>query len=448
MPNATDTNLVNVVRQAACPLTGRTSDYDSLMALIGDARLVLIGEATHGTHEFYQQRAEITKRLIQDKGFTAVAVEADFPDAYRVNRYVRGVNLDPTPEVALRGFQQFPTWMWRNVDIVAFVGWLRQHNDALTPSQSKVGFYGLDLYSLYRSIAAVLDYLDRVDPEAAKRARDRYACLDHFAEDAKDYGYAVIFGFSESCQEEAVNQLTELQQQSGEYTQQEGQVAADEFFYAEQNAHLVKDAEAYYRSMFEGQVSSWNVRDRHMADSLDNLVEYLDRQGNESKVVVWAHNSHLGDARATDMSKAGEWNLGQLVREKYGQDAVLIGFSTHTGTVTAAAHWNEPPQLKRVRSSLPGSYEALFHETSLSQFWINLQAENLAVAGLRERRLERAIGVIYHPETERESHYFYASLPQQFDVMIHIDDTRGVEPIDHTVESMIDEVPETFPSAL
>ncbi|MBD2080390.1 erythromycin esterase family protein [Leptolyngbya sp. FACHB-17] len=447
MPNATDTNLVDAVSQAACPLTGTTSDYDSLMDLIGDARLVLIGEATHGTHEFYQQRAEITKRLIQDKGFTAVAVEADFPDAYRVNRYVRGVNLDPTPEAALRGLQQFPTWMWRNVDVVAFVGWLRQHNDALTLSQSKVGFYGLDLYSLYRSIAAVLDYLDRVDPEAAKRARDRYACLDHFAEDAKDYGYAVTFGFGESCQEKVVNQLTELQQQLG-YTQQEGQVAADEFFYAEQNARLVKDAEAYYRSMFEGQVSSWNVRDRHMADSLDNLVEYLDRQGNESKVVVWAHNSHLGDARATDMSKAGEWNLGQLVREKYGQDAVLIGFSTYTGTVTAAAHWNELPQLKRVCPSLPGSYEALFHETGLPQFWINLQAENLAVAGLRERRLERAIGVIYRPETERESHYFYASLPQQFDVMIHIDDTRGVEPIDRTVESMTDEVPETFPSAL
>lgn len=448
MPKATTPSLVESIGQVAHRLTSQAEDYDSLLDWVGNARLVLIGEASHGTHEFYQHRAEITKRLIQDKGFRAVAVEADFPDAYRVNDYVRGMNLDLTPEEALRGFQQFPTWMWRNTDVISFVGWLRQYNDTCLQPSSKVGFYGLDLYSLYRSIAAVIDYLDRIDPEAAGRARDRYACLEHFDQDIKNYGYAATFGLSESCQEKVVNQLQELQQQAAEYTRHNGQVAADEFFYAEQNAHLVKDAEAYYRSMFQGKVSSWNVRDRHMAESLDNLVEHLDRQGNPAKVVVWAHNSHLGDARATQMSKAGEWNLGQLVREKYGQDAVVIGFSTYTGTVTATTNWNELPQLKQVRPALPDSYEALFHKTGLPQFWLNLRAEDSAVTGLREQRLERAIGVIYLPETERSSHYFYASLPEQFDAIIHIDDTSGVEPIDRTIEPVTDEVPETFPSTL
>lgn len=448
MPEVIPTSLVESIGQAAHRLTGKAEDYNPLMDLVGDARFVLIGEASHGTHEFYQQRAEITKQLIQHKGFSAIAIEADFPDAYRVNSYVRGINSDLSPEVALREFQQFPTWMWRNVDVVAFVGWLRQYNDALPPNQSKVGFYGLDLYSLYRSIAAVLDYLDRIDPEAAKQARDRYSCLEHFDEDAQIYGYAVTSGLSDSCQNEAVNQLKELQRRASDYTQRDSQIAEDEFFYAEQNARLVKDAEAYYRAMFQERVSSWNVRDRHMADSLEDLVNYLDRQGNQTKVVVWAHNSHLGDARATDMGKDEQWNLGQLVREKYGQEAILIGFSTYTGTVTATSNWNEPPQMKLVRPGLPDSYEALFHATGLSQFWLNLQAENSAVAGLREQRLERAIGVIYRPETERSSHYFYASLPQQFDAIIHIDDTRAVEPLDHTVKPTTDEVPETFPSAL
>ncbi|MBW4443729.1 MAG: erythromycin esterase family protein [Plectolyngbya sp. WJT66-NPBG17] len=448
MPEATTTPLIESICSAAHQLTGKAENYNSLMDLIGDARFVLIGEASHGTHEFYQQRAEITKQLIQNKGFSAIAIEADFPDADRVNRYVRGISSDPTPEAALQEFQQFPTWMWRNVDVVTFVAWLRQYNDALPPNRTKVGFHGLDLYSLYRSIAAVLDYLDRVDPEAAKHARDRYACLEHFEEDAQSYGYAATSGLSESCQAEAVDQLKELQQRAAEYTQQDGQVAEDEFFYAQQNARLVKDAEAYYRSMFQERVSSWNLRDRHMADSLDELVNYLDRQGQQTKIVVWAHNSHLGDARATDLGKSGQWNLGQLVREKYGQEAILIGFSTYTGTVTATSNWNEPPQMKRVRPGLPDSYEALFHATGLPQFWLNLQADNLAITGLRERRLERAIGVIYRPETERSSHYFYASLPQQFDAIIHIDDTRAVEPLDRTVEPIIDEVPETFPSAL
>jgi erythromycin esterase-like protein len=455
MPNATDTNIAQAVRQVAHPLTGAASDYDPLMDLIDDARLVLIGEATHGTHEFYEQRAEITKRLIQEKGFKAVAVEADFPDAYRVNRFVRGTDEDLTAEEALRNFQRFPTWMWRNTDVVNFVSWLRQYNDALATDR-KVGFYGLDLYSMYASIGEVLKYLEQVDPEAAKRARDRYACFEFFEEDSQSYGYAASFDIEESCRDETVNQLLELQQQTAKYLQHDGRVAADEFFYAEQNARLVKNAEEYYRSMFQGRVSSWNVRDRHMAETLEQLMTHMDRQGTPTKLVVWEHNSHLGDARATDMGKGDEWNVGQLVRDRYGKEAVLVGFTTYTGTVTAASNWDEPPQLKQVCPARPDSYEALFHSTGLPRFLLNLRDRNEAVDGLRQNRLERAIGVIYRPRTERFSHYFFACLPDQFDAVIHIDDTKAVESLDRpegesrnrTSHPESSEAPETFPSTL
>jgi erythromycin esterase-like protein len=376
-------------------------------------------------------------------------VEADWPDAYRVNRFVRGIDHDPTAEEALRGgFQRFPTWMWRNLDVLSFVTWLRQFNDALPSSSHKVGFYGLDLYSMYASIREVITYLDRVDPEAARRARHRYSCFEHFGTDSQLYGYAASSGLTQSCEDEVINQLVELQQQQGEYAQRDGLVAEDEFFYAAQNARLVRDAEEYYRSMFRARIGSWNLRDRHMAETIDQLVDYFDRQGHHAKVVIWEHNSHLGDARATDMGRGGEWNVGQLVRERYGQDAVLVGFTTYTGTVTATSNWDQPAQLKYVRPALPGSYEALFHETGIPQFLLNLREDNLAVRGLQEPRLERAIGVIYRPETERLSHYFYASLPQQFDAVIHYDDTRAVEPLDQWAESGLGEAPETFPSSL
>ncbi|WP_460206632.1 erythromycin esterase family protein [Scytonema sp. NUACC21] len=444
MANASTTKLSDAVRQAVHPLTGAANDYDPLLELIGDARFVLIGEASHGTHEFYEQRAEITKRLIQEKDFTAVAVEADWPDAYRVNRYVGGVNDDLTPEEALGGFQRFPGWMWRNTDVVSFIGWLRQYNDSLPQSKTKVGFYGLDLYSMYSSIDEVVAYLDKIDPEAAKLARSRYSCLEHFGEDSQAYGYAASFGMSESCEKNVVNQLMELQRKTAEYRR----VKEDEFFYAEQNARLVKNAEAYYRSMFQGKVSSWNVRDTHMAETLEYLVAHFDKQGNRTKVVVWEHNSHLGDARATDMASAGELNVGQLVRERYDRDAVLVGFSTYTGTVTAASHWGGVPQLKQVRPGLPDSYEALFHDTGLPRFLLNLRQDNQAVTGLQTERLERAIGVIYLPRTERRSHYFFAKLPEQFDAVIHIDNTKGVQPLDRSPNWETKEAPETFPSGI
>jgi erythromycin esterase-like protein len=415
------------------------------MDLIGDARFVLMGEASHGTHEFYEQRAEITKRLIREKGFTAVAVEADWPDAYRVNRYVRGMNDDATSTEALAGFDRFPAWMWRNTVVVNFVDWLREYNHSLPPNVAKTGFYGLDLYSMYESIKAVLGYLDKIDPEAAQRARYRYSCLEHFGEDSQSYGYAASLGLSSSCEEEAINQLMELQRRTAEFSQENSQVAEDEFFYAQQNARLVKNAEEYYRSMFGGRVSSWNLRDRHMAETLDQLVAHLDRHENRSKVVVWAHNSHLGDARATDMGASGELNVGQLVRQQYGNDAVLIGFSTYTGTVTAASDWGAPPERKRVRPALAGSYEALFHATELPQFLLNLRDNDEVRERLRQRRLERAIGVIYLPQSERISHYFKARLSEQFDAMIHFDETRALEPLEPTSHWESGEAPETYP---
>jgi erythromycin esterase-like protein len=301
---------------------------------------------------------------------------------------------------------------------------------------------------MHASIDAVLGYLDKVDPDAAKQARSRYSCFEHFREDTQTYGYATSYGLAESCEDEAINQLIELQRRTAEYAQRDGQVAEDEFFYAEQNARLVKNAEEYYRSMFRGRVSSWNIRDRHMAGTLDGLVAHLERQGNQAKVVVWEHNSHLGDARATEMGDAGELNVGQLVRERYGRDAVLIGFSTYTGTVTAASDWGASAELKRVRPALSESYEALFHNTGLPRFLLNLRDGSEVVTELRKPRLERAIGVIYRPDTERMSHYFRARLSEQFDAVIHIDETRAVEPLERTARWETDEVPETFPSAL
>lgn len=442
------TKLAELMRQQAYPLTGTAADYDLLLELIDDARFVLIGEASHGTHEFYRERAEITKRLIREKGFTAVAVEADWPDAYRVNRYVRGASNDAKSIDALANFQRFPTWMWRNTVVHEFVNWLRAYNDSLGQNAFKVGFYGLDLYSLYNSIEAVLDYLERVDPEAAKRARYRYSCFDHFGDDTQSYGYATSFGLSEPCEEEAVNQLVDIQRRAADYAQRDGRVPEDEFFYAEQNARLVKNAEEYYRTMFRGRVSSWNFRDRHMAETLDRLVAHFDKQGQQTKIVVWEHNSHLGDARATDMSEEGELNLGQLVRQRYERDAFLIGLTTYQGTVTAASNWGASAKRKRVRAALPESYEALFHSTGLPRFFLNLRAKNSAVAGLRQSRLERAIGVIYRPQTERISHYFQACLPEQFDAVLHFDETRAIEPLERTSKWETGEAPETFPSGI
>jgi erythromycin esterase-like protein len=444
-----DVDLISrEIEEAARPIEGAARDYDPVLNLIAGARFCLLGEATHGTHEFYRDRAEITKRLIKEQGFSAVAVEADWPDAFRVNRYVRGLSDDPNANEALGGFKRFPTWMWRNTVLLDFVEWLREYNASLPASAAKVGFYGLDLYSLFTSIEAVLNYLNKVDPEAAKRARYRYSCFEHFGEDTQAYGYAATFGITETCEREVINQLLELRKRAADYASRDGRVAQDEFFFAEQNARLVLNAERYYRTMFRGRVESWNLRDSHMAETLDALVTHLNSQGQQAKVAVWEHNSHLGDARATYMADQGELNVGQLVRQKYGHEAILIGFTTFTGTVTAASDWDGPAERKRVRPALPESYEALFHETDGANFLLTLRDNERVARALRGPRLERAIGVIYLPRTERQSHYFEARLSQQFDAVIHFDETNALEPLERYPVWESGEPPETFPTGV
>jgi erythromycin esterase-like protein len=435
------------IRAAAGPLIGKHEDYDDLLDLIGDSHLVLLGEASHGTHEFYHQRARITRRLIEEKGFVAVAVEADWPDAYRVNRWIRCVGPDQGALEALGDFRRFPRWMWRNRDVLSFVHWLRRYNESQGPER-RVGFYGLDLYSLFSSIGAVIGFLERVDPEAAKRARQRYGCFDHFGEDTQAYGYAAELGLTPSCEDQAVQQLLELQRQAAERFHREGEIPDDELFYAEQNARLVKNAEEYYRSMFRGRVSSWNLRDRHMAETLDALIAHFERKLGHRKIVVWEHNSHIGDARATEMGDAGEWNVGQLSRERYGDEAVLVGFSTYAGTVTAAADWDAPPERRTVLPALSGSWEALFHGIGVPEFYLPLRDRSSLSDIVDQVRLERAIGVVYRPETERVSHYFQALLADQFDAVIHVDETSAVEPLDRSQGWDPVELPDTYPSGL
>jgi erythromycin esterase-like protein len=435
----------DVLRAELSPIEGAATDYDPLLRLVGDASVVLLGEATHGTHEFYRERARITQRLVEEKGFTVVAVEADWPDAYRVNRWVRGHGDDADAIGALSGFQRFPTWMWRNHDVVQLVNWLRGYNETRVDPADHAGFYGLDLYSMYSSIDAVLRYLDDTDPDAAGRARYRYACFEHFDEDSQAYGYAAEFGLSASCEDAAVEQLRELVRLGASDGER---LPDDERFQAEQNARLVRNAEEYYRTMFRGRTSSWNLRDRHMADTLEAILAHATAtRGRPAKAVVWEHNSHIGDARATEMGEAGEWNVGQLTRERLGRDAVLVGLTTHRGTVTAASEWGGHPELKRVRDALDGSYEDVLHGLDAPAFYLPLRGADSAAA-LPARRLERAIGVIYLPRSERVSHYFHARIAEQFDALLHFDDTRAVEPLDPGAVWSSGELPETFPTGL
>ena len=440
--------IIDAIRRESHPLTGDRRDYDALLARTADARIVLLGEASHGTHEFYRERALITRRLIEEQGFTAVAIEGDWPDAHRVNRYIRGGREDRDAEEALRGFRRFPTWMWRNADVLDFVGWLRAHNDGLHPTARAVGFYGLDLYSLGASMQAVVSYLDEQDPAAATRARARYECLQPYAADSAEYGQAVLLGVSEPCRRHVIEQLVELRRAAGAYLIADGLVAEDEYFFAEQNAAVVTDAEEYYRTMFADRAGSWNLRDRHMGDTLDNLIAHLDRHGGTARVVVWAHNSHVGDARATEMSQRGELNIGQLMRERHAADVVNVGFTTSTGTVTAASDWGRAAERKQVRRPHPDSLEALLHATGMPGFLLCPLAAGESGRALREPRLERAIGVIYRPETERQSHLFAASAARQFDALVHIDRTRAVEPLERGEMWERGEPPETYPTAL
>lgn len=438
-------HLAASARAVAKPFHETRADLCALLDRSASAQVVLLGEASHGTQDFYHLRAAITKCLIQQYGLTAVAVEADWPDAYRVNRFVRGEGPDGDANTALSGFERFPGWMWRNTEVLSFVRWLREWND--DHPKNKVGFYGLDLYSLSTSIKAVIAYLDRVDPEAARRARDRYACFDHFAGDSHAYGYAVSAGIVEPCEDDVIKQLGELRSRAADYAGRDGQMADDDFFFAEQNALLAKNAEEYYRAMFRGRHSSWNIRDTHMADMFDALMKYLATlNGTKPRIAVWAHNSHLGDARATEMGERGELNLGQLLRERYGSDAQSIGFTTYDGTVTAASDWDSDAERKLVRPALDGSIEALLHSVGLPQFVLDMHDERMG--GFATPLLERAIGVIYRPQTERQSHYFHARAAEQFDALIHVDRSTALVPLEPSQHWYHEEVPETYPSGL
>jgi erythromycin esterase-like protein len=458
--------LVDVVERHAQPLGAAAANHDLLIEAIRSQargkRFVLIGEASHGTAEFYRIRADITRHLIVEEGFDAVAVEADWPDAYRVNDFVSGRSDDPDADAALSGFQRFPTWMWRNTEVLAFVEWLHGYNLGSGPftkynGQKKekvqrgehepVGFYGLDLYSMTTSMAAVLEYLDKIDPEEASAARERYACFGQFINNPQAYGYAIASGRWDSCEQEVITQLIRLQQKARVYIGRDGPFAGSDYFSAQQNAELVKNAEEYYRAMFRGRPNTWNLRDRHMFETLEKLADHLEtRLEREPRLIVWAHNSHLGNAAATDMGRRGEINIGQLVTEKYGRDGLRVGFSTSRGTVTAATDWDTPAKTKTIRVPLPGSYEELFSRLQKKSFYLDLTAENEAVEMLKEERLQRAIGVIYRPETERISHYFHSSLPRQFDFMIHIDETEAVTPLRARIHKRPGEMDETFPS--
>lgn len=453
-PSVAAPTAAEIIDRVAIDCPRGVPDPQVLEEIVGDARIVLIGECSHGTHEFYEARAEITKWLIEYKGFTAVAAEADWPDAYRVNRWVHGRGADDSADAALSGFERFPSWMWRNTVVRDFVEWLREHNDSSVDGTGTAGFYGLDLYSLHRSMQEVIAYLDSVDPAAADRARRRYACFDHASDDdGQAYGYAAAFGAGPSCEREAVDQLVELNRDALAYLDRDGILAEDELFCARQNAQTVRNAERYYRTMFGGRVSSWNIRDVHMAQTLDALIEHLTETrvahggSGPARVVVWAHNSHVGDARATEVGADGQLALGQLVRQRHPSSCRLIGFSTHSGTVTAADTWGGEAHRKTVRPAPPESIEEVFHDTGRNAFVVRM-GDRRAAQALEAVRLARAIGVIYLPQTERQSHYYHVRPADQYDAMIHIDRTHALTPLETTSVWIQGQTPETYPTGL
>ena len=426
-----------LLREVAEPFSSiEDAKLGPLLERIGHAKVVLLGEASHGTSEFYRMRARITQELISRLGFTLVAVEADWPDACWIDRYVRHAGQPPASG---EQFRRFPTWMWRNREVAEFVKWLRAYNGTVADPADRTGFYGLDLYSMYGSIAAVLDYLDRVDPSAAQIARERYACLTPWSGDPAAYGRAALTERQRSCEGPVVAIVMDLLDQRLEYARRDG----ERFLDAVQNARLVANAERYYRAMYYGSVASWNLRDQHMFDTLAMLLDF--RPG--AKAAVWEHNSHIGDAAATEMGLRGEHNVGQLCRQAFGEAAYLVGFGTDHGTVAAAANWDEPMEVMRVPPAHPDSYERICHQSEVPAFLLPLREP--ARPEVREElipaRLERAIGVIYRPETERASHYFQASLPHQFDEYVWLDATTAVTPLG---ARSIGGVPDTYPFGL
>jgi protein-L-isoaspartate(D-aspartate) O-methyltransferase len=429
-------SLVHAIAGAAEPFESiESADLSPLLGRIGEARVVLPGEATHGSSEFYRMRAAISRELILKKGFSFIAIEGDWPDAARIDHYVRHREYPPSEWTA---FARFPTWMWRNNEVRDFVDWLREHN-ALVKAENRVAFHGLDLYSLYASIRFVLDYLDEVDPAAAKIARERYGCLTPWQADPAIYGHAALNGIYPTCEKDVVRALKDLMDKQQAYASHDG----ERFLDAVQNARLVANAEHYYRIMYYGSRASWNLRDSHMFETLQTLLAH---HGPHSKAIVWAHNSHVGNAAATEMSARGEFNIGQLARKTFGDRCYAIGFGTDHGTVAAASDWDGPMEIKTVRPALENSYEKLCHAADVPRFMLALRDQtDGAVRGLMEPRLERAIGVIYRPESELASHYFEASLPRQFNEYIWFDESKAVTPF---TTKELEGLPDTYPFGL
>ena len=414
-----ESDLARLIAAAAerLPPLDDTEGFGGRFDRFGGARVVLLGEATHGTSEFYRARAAITRMLVERHGFNIVALEADWPDAAHLDRWVRD-----RPAAAPDGpaFTRFPTWMWRNAEMRDFVAWLRARNVTL-PSERRAAVRGLDIYSLGSSIESVLGYLDANDPDAARAARRRYGCLTPWHDEPEDYGRAVLFGAREPCEQAAVAQLSDLLEKRLRPISDDPEALFD----ATQNARVVRSAEQYYRLMYRSGPASWNLRDRHMFDTLRAL---LDHGGPDAKAVVWAHNSHIGNASATAMGWEGEFNIGELCRTAFGEEAALIGFGTDRGTVAAARDWGGPMEVKRVRPALPGSHEAVFRESGLPSALLDLRGRDVRPA-FAQPRLERAIGVVYRPGTERQSHYFEAVLPEQFDAFVWFAETAAVTPL-------------------
>jgi len=431
--------LVAALVDAGHELTGGDDDYAPLLDRIGDARIVLLGEASRGTHEFHEHRVRITKRLIEEHGFNAVAVDADWADSYRVNRWLHSGGRDRTAAAALQDFRAFPRWRWRNRELLAFIEWLKAHNDPIRDVRSRVGFYGLDFYGFHSAVEVALAYLDRVDAVGAMLARQRYGSFELFGDSLDSYGTSAALEVSERCEAQVVANLVDLRRRRDEFLRREGLVAHDAFFAAEQNVRAMKNGAEYYRALFHGRISSWNQRNHHLADTLDSLLGHLEWRMGRARVVVWAHNSLVGDARATEMVSLGRVNLGQVARERNQRDVFIVGFTTHTGTVAAAFGWNQLPIPMRMPPALEESWEAALHEAGAGQLLIDLRKARPGILG--PSRLERAIGVIYRPENERHSHYFHAALADQFDAVIHCDETRELELLDPTVEPTLQPCP-------
>ncbi len=429
--------VVERVREIGKPLE-HSQDLDPLLEMIGDARYVLLGEASHGTREYYTWRAEISKRLILEKGFSFVGVEGDWPDCYRVNRFVKGApNSGHSAREVLHAFDRWPTWMWANREVEEFVTWLRQHNDGI-PADRKVGFYGLDVYSLWDSMHAVLDYLERVDPDAVPAAKWAYGCFDPYQEDVQEYARATQW-VKASCEEEVVAMLQEIRRKAPEYRERDG----ESLFNAEQNALVARNAELYYRTMVRGGGQSWNVRDGHMADTLDRLMRH---HGPEAKAIVWEHNTHIGDARFTNMADRGMFNLGQLARERYEADGVvLVGFGGHRGSVIAGDAWGAPMRRMRVPLAREGSWEDVLHTACRRNSLLLLRDEHSP--DMLRTRGHRAIGVVYNPEFESFGNYVPTVLPRRYDAFLYFEETHALHPL-HMKEREEHEVPETYPSGV